>query len=103
MDNKTWLDYAREIFYDFKVGQSTTIKGFERVGEEQELVPIGKLVVDELERLDLLENTRDEGGRIRRKRYKPPNTVGGYVAQKIFRYKQETRNSKMIYQIWRLQ
>lgn len=94
-----WFTLAQQIFYDYVINQSVTIKGFENE------VPVGELVCKELERLDVEVNCQSagEGRPPRRKRYKPPNTIGGFVEHKIFKWKQEIRDKKMVYTIWRIQ
>ena len=97
-EHRNWLQIAYGIFYDFEVNQSITVKGFDNE------VPVGQKICEELERLDLKENYFiPPDGRPRRKRYKPDNTIGGFVAQKMFKWKREIRDKKMVYTIWRIQ
>ena len=98
-----YAEIANEIFYKFAVNQSTAVRGFVHLGEELNPTPLGKMVIDHLELLDRRENIYQDGKRIRRRRVILPNTVGGAVAQKIFKYKWEIRGNKMIYTIWRIQ
>lgn len=92
-------DIAKDIYNNYKLHQSCSVVG---IGED--IIPMGEKVLDGLRRLDTLENTYvGSDKRNRRKRVILPNTVGGYVAQKIFKWKQEIRNKKMIYTIWRVQ
>lgn len=105
---KPLIDDCREIalviFRDFEVNQSCSIRGFIEYGVDN-LMTKGSKVVHELEKLDTLQNmTRVKGTKEwRRKRVKLPNTVGDYVHQKTFKWKQEIRNKEMIYTIWRIQ
>lgn len=99
-----WYQLALSIFHDWEINQSVTIKGFVQTGED-EPVPAGQLICEYLEKFDKEANTFAPSGdkKIRRKRYKPPNTIGGYVAHKMFKWKQEIRDHKMVYTIWRIQ
>jgi hypothetical protein len=93
---------AKKIFYHFVLNQSCLVKGF--VVGSDDLEEKGKLVLDELRRLDELENhIPNRSGKMRRRRNVLQNSIGGYVAQKIFRYKKETINSEVRYTIWRVQ
>ena len=86
------------IFSEFEVNQSCTIYGW------QETLPKGLITVEWLRKLDVLENWEAcKDGRMRRKRKLLPNSVGGYVASKIFKYHEDMRDGKLVYQIWRFQ
>lgn len=87
------------IFEHFIIGQSCTITGY--IEREDGFWSKGELVIEELKRLDLLNNcNQDTKGKFRRKRKILPDTIGGYVAQKIFKFK-ITELTK--YTIWRIQ
>lgn len=88
---------AHKIFYFFEVNQNCAVAGMALVDAEPR--PRGLVVCDMLRELDSLENT--ENGR--RKRRIPENSIGGFVAQKIFKYKEETVGGIMRYTIWRIQ
>ena len=93
---------AHKIFNYFAVNQSTTIVGWFDTGESFE--KLGDMVLDEIRVLDKAENVvRNRANGSRRKRKLLPNSIGGYVAHKIFRYKYETINSKPHITIWRVQ
>jgi len=68
----------------------------------------GELVLKEIRRLDILDNVKPDssGAKIRRSK-KVPDSIGGPLAQKIFRYKIEgdakLEPDKVKYTIWRLQ
>lgn len=97
-------EIARKIFYGFELNQSCIVRGYVEDSKTEEVFSKGELVLKELERMDMLDNTYIASDkRPRRKRVKPPNTIGGFVAQKIFTYKQETRNSNVCISIWRTQ
>lgn len=93
---------ALAIFDDFELNQSCTIKGFEK-GPNGRLEIRGENIIKLLEDMDARSNMCKNGNRIRRKRVKPPNTVGGYVAQKIFKYHHDIIDSEPRTTIWRIQ
>lgn len=101
--NQNWMQIAKQIYETFEVFNNITIGGAQLI--DGEYYPIGKLVCEELERLDRIDNTAPHGNgkNIRRKRYKPNDWIGGYVSQKAFKFKEEVRNGKLIYTIWRMQ
>lgn len=90
---------AQSIWYDMVVNQSCAILGVVIIDKRGHA--LGKLVCDELEKLDRIENYEKDG--VRRKRTKPVNTIGGYLAQKIFKYKTQQIDNEIRYTIWRLQ
>ncbi len=98
---------AKKIYEDFVVGQSCTVKGLElkegAIIGGKSMICKGEEVIKELERLDRLENVYPVGKKMSRKRKKLPNTVGGFVAHKIFGWKAVTIDSDIRYQIWRIQ
>lgn len=98
-DSDNFAVTASKIWNDFEVFQSCTIKGFVEIWSE-EIQPKGYLVVEELRRLDMRDNTKFDGRRRRRKKVILPNTVGGQVAHKIFKYKSDENQT---YVIWRIQ
>jgi hypothetical protein len=97
MDNYRQL--AREFWETATIGQSILIKG-QAAGED---------ALSELAKCDLAENMVDDGKGLRRRRSRPKNCIGGYDAQKQFRYQVETRpdpatgNGIKHYTIWRTQ
>lgn len=94
-----YLTMAEKIYYHFEVNQSCTIKGFV-IDENQEPIPKGKMVLDQIDKLDRAENY---GTNSRRKRVKPQNSIGDFVAGKIFKWEERTQDHKIIFLIWRLQ
>lgn len=103
LETGTIADIAREIFYNFEINQSATISGFVTNVDTMEIFTRGEKIIENLERLDVTENFRNEGKRMRRKQVKLPNTVGGFVAQKAFKWSSEKRGNTVIYRIWRIQ
>ena len=92
---------ARKIYHEFEVNQSCTVIGLEFDGEK--VICKGEEVCKELRRLDTLENVRPMGKKMTRRRKSLPNSIGGYVAHKIFRYDKVTVDSDIRYTIWRVQ
>lgn len=102
-DTDTWFETGQKCFYAMDVHQIVVVKGLERI-DEHTILEKGKLVLEELERLDKLENFNNIGaGRMRRKKVKPVNTIGGELAHKIFKWKREVIENEPRYTIWRLQ
>lgn len=95
-----YLTMAEKIYYHFEVNQSCTIKGF--IIDEGEPIPKGKMVLEQINNLDRFENY-DKSYRPRRKRVKPPNSIGDFVAGKIFKWEERIHDRKIIYLIWRMQ
>lgn len=96
---------AMEIFHMFEINQSCTITGFVTI-QGGRVETRGEHVLIELEKLDSLHYTTGipgRDGRFRRKRVKPRNTVGGYVAQKMFKFKHEIIDQEARTTIWRIQ
>lgn len=98
-------EMARKIFNNFTIHQSCTIIGWIQDEKNKRAIPKGDLVIQELIEMDKKENcqTRPGDGRIRRKRVMLPDTIGGYVAQKIFQYKRNIVDSEPRISIWRIQ
>ena len=95
---------ANTIFNEFEVNQSCLIKGMEIDQVNMTVTPKGEMVVNELIQMDINKYTRaSKDGRPRRKRKLLPDSIGGFVAQPIFRYKRETRDGEIVYTIWRVQ
>jgi hypothetical protein len=92
-----YVRLAREFWDTAKVGQSILIKGNDQ----------GQHVIDVLNQCDKEENMIDDGKGLRRKRQRPKNAIGGYLAQKLFRWSSEVRpvDGKGLkhYTIWRIQ
>ena len=97
----TIKEIASKIYYGFELHQSCGIDGFEMA--DGDLVTKGSLVVRELTLLDLADNTEATGKKIRRKRVMMPNSIGGFVAQKIFRYEEREHLGTIRVTIWRIQ
>jgi hypothetical protein len=93
-----YLTIGDKVYNSFEVNQSCTVKGFILDGED--VIPKGKLVLQHIERLDVAEHYNKQG---RRKRVKPANSIGDYVAGKIFCYEERIKDKKIIFLIWRKQ
>ena len=92
---------ARKIYNDFAMHQSCTVKGIEIQGTKA--ICKGEEVIKELTKMDKDENIRQYGKKLSRIRKKLPNTIGGYVAHKMFKYASVTIDNDIRYQIWRIQ
>lgn len=102
-DTDTYQEVADKMYHHFVINQSCSVKGFIWIGKRIET--IGDMVIKELTRLDKHENMiTPRDGRPRRKSVLIPNSVGGFVAQKIFRYKKPEKNDNdQKYTFWRIQ
>lgn len=98
-DLESPFQIASIIFSEWEVNKSGTITGF-ITGPDGRLEKKGEAVLRELERIDSLSNVNEHK---RRKRVKPENTIGGYVAQKIWKYRHEVINNEPKTHIWRIQ
>lgn len=101
-DTDTILQTATKIFKHFELNQSCTITGF--MLNDKEVKSKGEEVLKVIEKLDIEENTiKATDGRVRRKRKILANTIGGFVAQKIFRYDKKIVDKEPRVSIWRIQ
>jgi len=100
-ENASVQEIARNIYFKFELGQSCKITGMLQQGE-YDWVPRGVLVLQELRRLDRSENCDVKGRRYKKVR---PNSIGGYVAQKMFIYKHESDEHGLtdVVRVWRVQ
>lgn len=106
-EGETIQEIAHKIFYNFQVGQNCTVTGFtttHRWGAEH-VVAKGEMVKKELEDLDRRENCYRPAGdkRLRRRRKVIPDSIGGYAAQKIFKYKVMEMERTVKWMFWRIQ
>lgn len=101
LDTDTVHEIAIKIFKHFEINQSCTIKGYVVDISNEDVLEKGLIILNHLERLDIEENTT--GKTHKRKGLKIRNSVGGFVAQKIFKFKREMRNNIPVYQFWRFQ
>ena len=97
-DSDDYITMAEKIYHHFQLNQSCTIRGIAIVDKDP--YPKGKMVLYEIEQLDKKLNYKN--GK-RRKRVKPPNSVGDFIAGKIFRYEERIQDKKIVYLIWRKQ
>lgn len=99
---------AKKIFEKFTIMQSCAIDGFVEMPDES-IEHKGKMVLEELERLDKVHNFGNNTGArfkngIRRKRHRPDNVVGDSIAHKSFKWEMRILdNHKPRYTIWRIQ
>jgi hypothetical protein len=101
LETDDYITMAQKIYETFDVHHSCTIKGLVLDRDKEVYIPKGELVLEQINRLDIAENY-DKFGR-RRRRVKPVNSIGDYVAGKIFKYEQRIKDKKVIYLIWRVQ
>jgi len=101
LETDDYLTMAKKIYESFDLHHSCTIKGLVLDRDKQEFIPKGELVLEHINRFDIAENF-DKRGR-RRKRVKPANSIGDFVAGKIFKYEKRIKDKKIIYLIWRIQ
>lgn len=96
---------ARKIFEEFELHQSCTITGTLIDEEKRTAFFKGELVLKELKIMDECQNTNRPAGdkRLRRKRVILEDSIGGYVAQKIFRFKKTVLDGETRWSIWRFQ
>lgn len=97
-ESDDYMEMAEKIWMHFKVNQNCTVKGFVHDGDD--IIPKGELVLKMLEQLDHRENV---GKGNRRKRYKVDNSVGDFLAQKMFIWEKRVRDHQIYYLIWRRQ
>jgi len=96
-------EIAEIIFTKFTVMQSCKVTDFER-DENGRMKAKGELVCDKLWALDQFHNVKVQGARKENRiKRKPPNSIGGYLADKIFRYKITMLKDDVKYTIWRIQ
>lgn len=95
----TAAEMAYVIFYNMDLLVSCKIEGVENFNGKWK--PKGEIVCDLLWEYDRKFNVREKSEhRIRRK---PPQSIGGYLADKIFRWKYEIIDNDVKYSIWRIQ
>ena len=92
---------AHKIFNDFILRQNCTIKGY--IDTPNGVERKGDLVLNELRELDMKANFIRINSKARRKRKLIPNSIGGYVAHKIFKFEYRDLNHIPHVTIWRLQ
>lgn len=93
-------DIAKKIFYKFEVNQSCAVTGLDFDEQTRRPLARGELVLSELKRLDRLENYSGSGAR---KSKKIPDSIGGPLAQKIFRFKKVIVDEVPKFTFWRVQ
>ena len=94
-----YLTMATKIYFNFEVNQSCTVRGFIKF-EDGDVKPKGEMVLDQIRLFDTADNVDKHG---RRKRKKVENSIGDFVASKIFCFDKRIHDKKIIYQIWRKQ
>ena len=107
-DTDTPAEMAYKIYEEFIVLQSCKISGWME-GEPKNgcrtVYPKADFVIDEIMRRDFEDNCHRSktDGRARRKQRMMPNQIGGYLAQKAFRWQKVMNDGLPVYTIWRIQ
>ena len=103
-EEDNYIEVAQKIFYKFELMQSCFITGL-FTGRDNQVLSKAKAVIDELTLIDEAENINTARGdkRPRRKRVKPENSIGGDLAHKIFKYREDIKNGLPCVTIWRIQ
>lgn len=93
------------IFTYYKVGELVAVKGLTAVPNLYKVDSCGEIVLSEIRKLDQAQNCGPNGrtGKIRRKRHYIENSIGGAIAQKIFKWKKTEEDGVPVYSIWRYQ
>lgn len=98
-------EIASIIFKEFAIHQSTSIRGFENIGNS--IFEKGVLVSNHLKELDRKEYfVESSDGRDRRKfpkLNKNAKIIGKYLNQKAFKYENTIRDGQPTTNIWRIQ
>lgn len=105
IDTMSPFEMAKIIFEDFDLHQSCAITGWMEYKGDKQVLSKGDEVLRILTEMDMQQNcdlTRTDS-RPRRKRKILENSVGGYVAHKIFMYKKVFLDSVPKVTIWRYQ
>ena len=85
-----YKEYATELWKRLEIGPLA------QVPSEH-----GEYVLYVLKHLDHLANVINIRGKWERRNIKPPKSIGGYLANKIFKYEIDATNK--VYYIWRIQ
>jgi hypothetical protein len=97
-------EMAYVIFYNMDMLASCKVEGIVKDSSDGRWKPKGQIVCDLLYGYDRKHNTKyrgaQDGPRIKRK---PPNSIGGYLADKIFRWRIDRTETTIKYSIWRIQ
>lgn len=102
-DTDTPEQTAKKIFNSFDVLQSCTITGYIVDPETEDVDYKADKVLEELIRLDKVNNFADTRRGMQRVSRRLKNSIGGLVAQKIFRYERNEGDGKCSIRIWRVQ
>jgi hypothetical protein len=107
--NETHIEAAMKIWKFMEIGECVEICGFSKRFESSSVRGSkytsrenGKLVLSELERLYLWNHSLHGKGKVV-KTVRPPWSVGGTLAHKIFRYKRLATDEEIKWYIWRIQ
>lgn len=98
-----YLDIAIKIYNHFEVFQSCAVTGFVHDPDLMQSYEKGKLVYDQLVKLDQMDNTKFFGDKLIRKHKRPADCIGGYTAHKQFRFKRVKLENDFKWTFWRIQ
>lgn len=103
LDTDDFRVIAKKVWDRLAVGSSLDIHGWAMNEISQQLSPLGLLVVEQMKYLDEVDNIKYRGER-RVRQYKfMEDSVGGPLAQKIFRWQKVVLNNNPRIRIWRIQ
>lgn len=98
-----YVDIATRIYEHFDVLQSCSIYGHE-FDDCDVLHDKGELVIREITKMDRRDNTVPVTGEKRKRiKHRPKNSIGGWVAHKIFKYQKVVDDGVPKWNIWRYQ
>lgn len=102
-DEDDYLDIAIKIYNHFEVYQSCSVIGLVVDPTARAMHEKGKLVHDELVRLDALDNIKFHGDKLIRKNKRPKDCIGGFTAHKQFRFQRANLGDDIKWTFWRIQ
>lgn len=107
VEMQSYQDLGKKVYLEFEIGQRLIMSGMVNVGSDQYgkamVAEVGDLVLSEIKKMYMNENTRDaNGNRVRKFKYMQ-FSIGGPIKQKIFRYSRTVRNAIPYYEVWRVQ
>lgn len=103
----TYSEMADIIYTKFELNQSCKVVGYVEDHASKRLDEKGQLVLNSIKAMDDHEHVvfSSTDGRPRRKRKKLPNTIGDFVASKIFKWERVINEDEggAKFTIWRIQ
>lgn len=104
LDTDTFQIIAKKIWNNLLVGSSVDVHGWAMNETSQQLSPLGDLVLEHIRYFDELDNCSytKSGKKTRRSRYEQ-HSIGGPIAQKIFKWNRVIIDKNPRVTIWRIQ